>query len=154
MTVRWVFFTLYQVLKLLIINNEIQILEGNEIYEREYLTRGARRTCIQIEITKQDNVTYETLADTFVDGVSIVRRLTETRIEPTLVTEATETEEAVYEDKEVEYTNDYPLSDFVVAGDIIDKRDGTFTVYMGKKTSSEILEEENAELLLTLGGEV
>ena len=139
---------------MLIINNEIQILEGNEIYEREYLTRGARRTCIQIEITKQDNVTYETLADTIVDGVSIVRRLTETRIEPTLVTEATETEEAVYEDKEVEYTNDYPLSDFVVAGDIIDKRDGTFTVYMGKKTSSEILEEENAELLLTLGGEV
>ena len=59
-----------------------------------------------------------------------------------------------YEDKEVEYTNDYPLSDFVVAGDIIDKRDGTFTVYMGKKTSSEILEEENAELLLTLGGEI
>ena len=73
-----------EVLKLLIINNEIQILEGNEIYEREYLTRGARRTCIQIEIPKQDNVTYETLADTFVDGVSIVRRLTETRIEPTL----------------------------------------------------------------------
>ena len=143
-----------EVLKLLIINNEIQILEGNEIYEREYLTRGARRTCIQIEIPKQDNVTYETLADTFVDGVSIVRRLTETRIEPTLVTEATETEEAVYEDKEVEYTNDYPLSDFVVAGDIIYKRDGTFTVYMGKKTSSEILEEENAELLLTLGGEI
>lgn len=139
---------------MLIINNEIQILEGNEIYEREYLTRGARRTCIQIEIPKQDNVTYETLADTFVDGVSIVRHLTETRIEPTLVTEATETEEAVYEDKEVEYTNDYPLSDFVVAGDIIDKRDGTFTVYMGKKTSSEILEEENAELLLTLGGEI
>lgn len=37
-----------EVLKLLIINNEIQIQEGNEIYEREYLTRGARRTCIQI----------------------------------------------------------------------------------------------------------
>lgn len=140
---------------MLIINNEIQIQEGNEIYEREYLTRGARRTCIQIEIPKQDNVTYETLADIFVDGVSIVRRLTETRIEPTLVTEATETEDAVYEDKEVEYTKDYPLTDFVVAGDIIDKRDGTFVVYMGKKNESEILEEQNAELMLTLvGGEI
>lgn len=74
-----------EVLKLLIINNEIQIQEGNEIYEREYLTRGARRTCIQIEIPKQDGVTYDTLVNAFSDGASIVRRLTETRIVPHLV---------------------------------------------------------------------
>lgn len=139
---------------LLIINDKIQIQEETEIFERDFFTRGAKRKCIQIEIPKQDGVTYETLVNTFTDGISIVRRLTETRIEPKLVTEATETEEAVYEDVEVEYTKDYPLTDFVVAGDIIDKRDGTFVVYMGKKTESEILEEQNAELLLTLGGEI
>ena len=139
---------------MLIINNEIQIQEGNEIYEREYLTRGARRTCIQIEIPKQDDVTYDTLINTFSDGVSIIRRLKEKRIEKQLVSEATETEEAVYQEVEVEYDQDYPLTDFVVAGDIIDKRDGTFVVYMGVKTKSEILEEQNAELLLTLGGEI
>lgn len=140
---------------MLIINDKIQIQEGEEIYERDFFTRGAKRKCIQIEIPKQDGVTYETLVNTFTDGISIVRRLTETRIEPKLVTEATETEEAVYEDVEVEYTKDYPLTDFVVAGDIIDKRDGTFVVYMGKKNESEILEEQNAELMLTLvGGEI
>lgn len=140
---------------LLIINDKIQIQEETEIFERDFFTRGAKRKCIQIEIPKQDGVTYETLVNTFTDGISIVRRLTETRIEPKLVTEATETEEAVYEDVEVEYTKDYPLTDFVVAGDIIDKRDGTFVVYMGKKNESEILEEQNAELMLTLvGGEI
>ena len=139
---------------LLIINDKIQIQEETEIFERDFFTRGAKRKCIQIEIPKQDGVTYETLVNTFTDGISIVRRLTETRIEPKLVTEATETEEAVYEDVEVEYTKDYPLTDFVVAGDIIDKRDGTFVVYMGVKTETEILEEQNAELMLTLvGGE-
>lgn len=139
---------------MLIINDKIQIQEETEIFERDFFTRGAKRKCIQIEIPKQDGVTYETLVNTFTDGISIVRRLTETRIEPKLVTEATETEEAVYEDVEVEYTKDYPLTDFVVAGDIIDKRDGTFVVYMGKKNESEILEEQNAELMLTLvGGE-
>ena len=46
------------------------------------------------------------------------------------------------------------ITDFVVAGDIIDKRDGSFVVYMGVKTETEILEEQNAELMLTLvGGE-
>lgn len=139
---------------MLIINDKIQIQEETEIFERDFFTRGAKRKCIQIEIPKQDGVTYETLVNTFTDGISIVRRLTETRIEPKLVTEATETEEAVYEDVEVEYTKDYPLTDFVVAGDIIDKRDGTFVVYMGVKTETEILEEQNAELMLTLvGGE-
>jgi len=143
------------VVNLLIINDKIQIQEETEIFERDFFTRGAKRKCIQIEIPKQDGVTYETLVNTFTDGISIVRRLTETRIEPKLVTEATETEEAVYEDVEVEYTKDYPLTDFVVAGDIIDKRDGTFVVYMGKKNESEILEEQNAELMLTLvGGEI
>ena len=46
---------------MLIINDKIQIKEGNEIYERDFFTRGAKRKCIQIEIPKQDGVTYDTL---------------------------------------------------------------------------------------------
>ena len=138
----------------MLIINDTQIQEEGEIYERPYITRGAKRNCIEITIGKQDNVTYDTLVNTFSDGASIIRRLKEKRIEKQLVSEATETEEAVYQEVEVEYDQHYPLTDFVVAGDIIDKRDGTFVVYMGKKTESEILEEQNAELLLTLGGEI
>ena len=153
---------------MLIINDKIQIKEKNEIYERDYFTRGCKRVCIQIEIPKQDGVTYDTLVNAFSDGASIIRRLTETKIERREITNessTTETNETVtkseeentevtYEDVEVEYTKDYPLTDFVVAGDIIDKRDGSFVVYMGVKTETEILEEQNAELMLTLvGGE-
>ena len=116
--------------------------------------RYIKRNCIEITIGKQDNVTYDTLVNTFSDGASIIRRLKEKRIEKQLVSEATETEEAVYQEVEVEYDQDYPLTDFVVAGDIIDKRDDSFVVYMGVKTETEILEEQNAELMLTLvGGE-
>ena len=130
------------------------IKEGNEIYERDYFTRGCKRVCIQIEIPKQDGVTYDTLVNAFSDGASIIRRLTETRTVPHLVSEATETEDAVYEDIVEEYSKDYSLTNFVVAGDIIDQRDGSFVVYMGVKTETEILEEQNAELMLTLvGGE-
>ena len=139
----------------MLIINDTQIQEEGEIYERPYITRGAKRNCIEITIGKQDNVTYDTLVNTFSDGASIIRRLKEKRIEKQLVSEATETEEAVYQEVEVEYDQDYPLTDFVVAGDIIEKRDGTFVVYMGKKNEAEILEEQNAELMLTLvGGEI
>ena len=146
---------------MLIINDKIQIKEKNEIYERDYFTRGCKRVCIQIEIPKQDGVTYDTLVNAFSDGASIIRRLTETKIETVTKSEEENTEsdtkdipEVTYEDVEVEYTKDYPLTDFVVAGDIIDKRDGSFVVYMGVKTETEILEEQNAELMLTLvGGE-
>lgn len=138
----------------MLIINDTQIQEEGEIYERPYITRGIKRNCIEITIGKQDNVTYDTLVNTFSDGASIVRRLTETRIVPHLVSEATETEDAVYEDIAEEYNKDYSLTNFVVAGDIIDKRDGSFVVYMGVKTETEILEEQNAELMLTLvGGE-
>ena len=122
----------------MLIINDTQIQEEGEIYERPYITRGIKRNCIEITIGKQDNVTYDTLVNTFSDGASIIRRLKEKRIEKQLVSD-----------------QDYPLTDFVVAGDIIDKRDGTFVVYMGMKTETEILEEENAELMLTLvGGEI
>lgn len=45
------------------------------------------------------------------------------------------------------------LSDYCVAGDIVDTRDGNITIYMGKKTEKELLQEAVDELLLdALGG--
>lgn len=49
---------------------------------------------------------------------------------------------------------DYPKTDYIIAGDIIDHRDGRITVYMCKKTQHELdmeaLETENAELLFNV----
>lgn len=39
------------------------------------------------------------------------------------------------------------LSEYCVPGDVIDHRDGTVTVYMGKKTELELVTEEKAELV-------
>lgn len=56
---------------------------------------------------------------------------------------------------EVPAQEEYDNSDFSVAGDIIDHRDGTLSVKMGKPTDVEVLEEENAALLFeNLTGEV
>lgn len=56
----------------------------------------------------------------------------------------------VFEDDGVTYT-DYDKSEYCVAGDIVDHRDGRVTVYMAKKLQHELdmesLERENAELL-------
>ena len=53
--------------------------------------------------------------------------------------------------QETEYDN----SDYCVAGDITDHRDGTLSIKMGKPTQIEQLEEENAALLFeNLTGEV
>lgn len=50
---------------------------------------------------------------------------------------------------------EYDNSEFSIAGDIIDHRDGTLSVKMGKATQLEKLEKENAALLFeNLTGEV
>lgn len=45
-----------------------------------------------------------------------------------------------------------PMSDYCIAGDIIDHRDGTVTVLMGKKTTTELQQETIDALLLELLG--
>ncbi len=138
---------------MLMINDEKTIQEVGEIFQRFEIIRGERRMCIQITIPEQDGVTYDTLNELFVDGISIKRRITTTKVVSVDVTPEG-AEEPVYEDREVTENNDYDLSPYKVAGDIIDKRDGSFVVLMGVETETEILEEQNAELMLTLvGGE-
>lgn len=64
-------------------------------------------------------------------------------------------EDGTVEIVEVPAQEEYDNSDFSVAGDITDHRDGTLSVKMGKPTQIEQLEEENAALLFeNLTGEV
>lgn len=124
------------------------IQEATNIFGRTYNMRGYNREAIQITIPQQEGVTYETLVEAFSDGASIMREETTYKTEHRLVSEGTETEPPVYETVQVPEVNTYDLTKYMVAGDIIDKRDGTFEVYMGVKTEAEQLNEELAMALL------
>ena len=64
-------------------------------------------------------------------------------------------EDGTVEIVQVNEKEEYNNSDYCIAGDIIDHRDGTLSVKMGKPTDVEVLEEENAALLFeNLTGEV
>lgn len=47
------------------------------------------------------------------------------------------------------------LSEYCIAGDIVDLRDGTFLVYMGKKTETELMQEALDAVILDalMGGD-
>lgn len=94
--------------------------------------RGQNRDCILIVLT---NVSYEMIAEKFVDGVLFSVMAYEEI--PNV---------SGLPSREYDYI-EYPKTDYIVAGDITDHRDGTFTALMGKKTALELLEEENAALL-------
>lgn len=135
------------------INDTYSIQESANIFARTYNMRGCSRKAIEITIPEQEGVTYDTLVEAFSDGCSIMREETRMITEQRLVSEGTETEEPVYEEVQVPETKTYDLTKYTVAGDIIDKRDGTFVVYMGEKTEAEQLNEELAEVLLDMGGD-
>lgn len=105
------------------------------IHLLDYVIKGVRRP--SIEIVLKDS-TYNDIATNFVDNIQILSAYT-----------------PLWKNKVYDYTS------YVVAGDIVDHRDGTFSIYMGKKTELEAaleanaaLEAENAELLFqTLTGE-
>lgn len=146
---------------MLIINGETQVQERKDIFERSYSIQNAHRKCIEIHFDPQEGLTYEFLAKTFVDGISIMRQETKIHIEQKIVNEeeiakaeeeGLEPVEPEYEEVEVPEVLEYDLSEFCVAGDIIDKRDGSFVVYMGVKTEVEQLNEEMATILLDMGG--
>lgn len=92
---------------------------------------------------------YETAIALFVDGLawSIVQK----EEVPTFDENGEQTGTEI---RETEWDN----SDYDVAGDIVDHRNGTITVKMGKKTEYELAEQERTELQETLnillGGEV
>ena len=94
--------------------------------------RGQDRDCILI---KFNNVSYEVLNEIFIDGLNF-----------SIMAYEEISNVSGLPSREYEYV-EYPKTDYIVAGDIIDHRDGTFTALMGKKTALELLEEENAALL-------
>lgn len=102
-----------------------------------YEIKGTRRPALEIVI---NNSNYNDIAAYFVDNAPIIYSA----------------KTLLLRNQECDYQN------YQVAGDIVDHRDGSFTVYMGKKTQLEealatnaALEAENAELLFqSLTGEV
>lgn len=80
---------------------------------------------------------YATAVETFVDGIawSIVQT------EELPVYEKNEEGEVVQVGTEI-HQQEYDNSDFIVAGDIADHRNGSITAKMGKPTQTEILEQQ------------
>ena len=57
------------------------------------------------------------------------------------------------DDTQTSETQTRDLSDYCVAGDVVDTRDGNVTVYMGRKTEVEKLREQVDVLDVLLGEE-
>ena len=83
---------------------------------------GAKRNSIEITMTSD----YETIVNTFTDGITYS------------LIETTENEDETIQ------THEYDKSSYCLAGDVVDHRDGTISIYMGMKTELE-LEKENTE---------
>lgn len=97
------------------------------------LTRGREWKAIAVVGTADE------VKAAFVDGISY-RQQWESAIIAEDGTQTTETQ-----------TRD--LSDYCVAGDVVDTRDGNVTVYMGRKTEVERLREQVEVLDVLLGEE-
>jgi len=82
--------------------------------------------------------TYADVAAVFVDNAQFGREVDEPILDdngqPTDITQ----------------TVHYDLSEYSKAGDIIDHRDGRITVYMGKPTEKELLEQAFDQMLLNI----
>lgn len=94
-------------------------------------SKGKIREVLEIKIKDS----YENIKNSFIDGaefsILIFEELLNISGLPT---------------REFDYVK-YDKFDYVVAGEIVDNRDGVFTIFMGKKTEIELIEEENAALL-------
>ena len=97
------------------------------------LTRGREWKSIAVIGTADE------VKDAFVDGITY-RQQWESAVIAEDGTQTTETQ-----------TRD--LSDYCVAGDVVDTRDGNVTVYMGRKTEVEKLREQVDVLDVLLGEE-
>ena len=103
------------------------------IFDKKSLLTNVYREVLRITVAS----TYAEVAEKFVDGAKFAIRQREILV----MEDGTQTATDV----------DYDKSEYSIAGDIIDHRDGRITVYMGKMTEHEKevadLELENAALL-------
>lgn len=130
---------------LILINNEPRFTTANypvdiepSILAKKFYISGINRDSIRLTIEADINEALSAFVDNAVWGIR------EYDIDP-------ET------GNELETYNDYDYSEYCIASDIIDHRDGSLTIYMAKKTEEEIKIEqlqENSEALAILLGEV
>lgn len=125
---------------MLIINN--QIFETGEIRGGVRNIRGAQRESLEITVLGK---THEDINTSFIDGAHIVIRQPEIQYDP-------ETGAPILDGtgQPVTVSVDYDKVQYCVAGDIIDKRDGTFVVYMGTKTDAEKEREQKEQVMIEL----
>ena len=130
---------------LILINGEPRFTAVNypvdiepSIIAKKFYSSGINRDSIRLTIEANINDALTTLVNNAVWGIR------EYDIDP-------ET------GNELETYNDYDYSEYCIASDIIDHRNGSLTIYMAKKTEDEIQMEqlqENNEALAILLGEV
>ena len=94
----------------------------NGVYGGQRKMGGSIRNSLEIRL----NGDYEVIKNVFADDLSFC---------------------VVQKNDENGFEEEFSKDTFCVAGDIVDHRDGSFTVYMGEKTDEELLREENAALL-------
>ena len=84
---------------------------------------GAKRNSIEIIMASD----YETIVNTFVDGITYS------------LVETTENEDGTIQ------TQEYDKSNYCLSGDVVDHRDGTISIFMGEKTNEELAIEQAEE---------
>ena len=107
------------------------------IFAKRRMMKGEQREVLRLTLLGE----YAAVAAALVDGVQFGREVDEPLLgedgQPTDVVQAVR----------------YDLSDYAKAGDIVDHRDGRITVYMGKPTEKELLEQAFDQMVLEqLGG--
>lgn len=125
---------------MLIVNG--QNVNTTQIIGSTRLIHSEQRDSLEITVL---NKTYEKIKVLFVDGVHMILREPQAQYDP-------QTGEPLFDDAGQPVTKliDYDKAEYCVAGDIIDKRDGTFVVYMGTKTEAEKEREQKEQVMLEL----
>lgn len=125
---------------MLIINDKN--IDTAQIIGSTKLIRGVQRDSLEITVL---NKTYEEIKALFVDGVHMILRESQTQYDP-------QTGAPLLDDAGQPVTKlvDYDKAEYCVAGDIIDKRDGTLVVYMGTKTEAEKEREQKEQVMIEL----
>ncbi len=99
------------------------------IFSRRFHVGGEQRDTVRVTVT----AAYSDVLESFLSGATWAIRQFEINPDTGAPTE--------------EYT-DYDKSEYCVAGDIVNHRDGRITVYMGKKTEAEQLRDALDALII------
>ena len=110
---------------------EYPIESEPSVFEKKGRNNGVYREMFRATVSGE----YADVSAAFVDGASYFVRQYDVDERGTLLDTYT----------------DFDKSDFSIAGDIVDHRDGRITVYMGKKTEDELEKEQLVAALEAAG---